>query len=97
LRLSNGQSAFSVAYLFQGRGFQDSAVSYYGRARQSLGDTPDPLRLSVLNNIGVAQTAIKDTAAARAAFDEALTLVDPTTDTRSANLVQENLGRLARR
>jgi tetratricopeptide (TPR) repeat protein len=89
--------AFSVAYLFQGRGFQDSAVAYYARARQSLGDTPDPLRLSVLNNAGVAYQVIKDTAAARVAFDEALTLVGPTTDTRSAALVRENLGRLARR
>ena len=88
--------AFSAAYLFQSRGYQDSAVAYYRLAQQSLGEPSGTLRIRVLNNVGVALEVLKDTAAAGTALRQALALTDSAADPKTARLVRDNLGRLSR-
>jgi tetratricopeptide (TPR) repeat protein len=99
---------FSVGWMFQSRGFQDSAVAYYSRVRLPEGqneaqaeheaapDSPRLLRAEAANNAGVAYEALKDTAAAKEALREAAALLDTAAYPKPARTIRENLARLTR-
>jgi len=99
---------FSVGWMFQSRGFQDSAVAYYSRVRlpwesdeaRAAGEAaPDSVRLlgaEAANNAGVAYAVLKDTAAAEAALLEAAALLDTAAYPKQARTIRENLARLTR-
>jgi tetratricopeptide (TPR) repeat protein len=92
-------AAFSVGWMFQNRGYSDSCLQYYRRAERLLGPgagaTPDPRRAALLNNIGVALEAQKDTAGAAGAYRQALPLVDSLASTEDARTVRDNLARVS--
>lgn len=90
--LSLGLAAFSCGYLFQARGFADSAVAYYELARRLPADS---VRLgALLNNLGVACEKLGDAAQARAWYEAATAYIDTTGDSRGARILKENLGRV---
>jgi tetratricopeptide (TPR) repeat protein len=68
--------AFFVGWMFQSRGYQDSAVAYYARALRILPDSSRLLRASAANNAGAAYEVLNDTAAAGDAYREASALLD---------------------
>ncbi len=85
---------FFVGWMFQSRGYQDSAVAYYSRARRILPDSSRLLRASAANNAGAAYEVLKDTAAAGEAYREALALLDTIGYPKEAKTIRENLARL---
>ncbi|MBM3331221.1 hypothetical protein FJY68_05125 [candidate division WOR-3 bacterium] len=85
---------FTIGWLFQSRGYQDSAVAYYSGARRDLPDSVRLLRASAANNAGVAYEVMKDTAAAGAALREAAALVDSVAYPKEVKTIRENLERL---
>lgn len=89
------RAAFCAGYLFQSRGMADSALVFYQQARPFAPiDTSQTLVPALLNNLGLAQETVGDTAAALAAYHEAATLVDTTVDSRGARVLRDNLRRL---
>ena len=89
--------AFSIGWMFQSRGYQDSAIAYYSRARRTLPDSVRLLKASAANNAGVAYEVLKDTAAAGAALREAAALLDTIAYPKESKTVRENLDRLTGR
>ncbi|MFO7638803.1 MAG: hypothetical protein R6X14_05840 [bacterium] len=90
--------AFAIGYLFQSRGFPDSALAPYATARFfAPADSLDRRLPAVLNNLALAHELTGDTAAALELYDAVTALVDTSVDTRSARVVRDNLRRLARR
>jgi len=87
--------AFSVGWVFQSRGYQDSAVAYYSRARRFLPDSARLLRAQAANNAGAAYEVLKDTAAAGDAYREAAALLDSTAYPKETKTIKENLTRAA--
>jgi len=85
---------FYIGWLFQSRGYQDSAVVYYARARRILPDSALLLRAAAANNAGAAYEVLKDTAAAGNAYREAAALLDTISYPRESKKVRENLARL---
>jgi tetratricopeptide (TPR) repeat protein len=81
--------------MFQSRGYQDSAVAYYSRARRVLPDSARLLKAQAANNAGAAYEVLKDTAAAGDAYREALALLDTTAYPKESKKVRENLTRAA--
>jgi Tfp pilus assembly protein PilF len=88
---------FALGYLFQSRGFHDSAFVYYRRSDSALAGAPGALRIAVLNNLGVAAAEQADTLSAVAAFSSALALFDTTGDTRDARTLRDNIRRVSAR
>lgn len=89
--------AFAAGYLFQSRGFADSALTVYGTALRFVpADEPVPLSAALYNNLALAYEATGDTAAAVPFYRAAAGLVDTTADTPSARTVRDNLRRTAR-
>jgi len=86
---------FYVGWLFQSRGFQDSAIVYYSHALRDLPDTARGLKADVANNAGVAYAVLKDTSAAGGAYREAATLLDTNAYPRDWETVRENAARLS--
>lgn len=84
---------FAAGYLFQSRGFQDSAIAWYGRALARL-DSLSPLAPVVQNNVGVAWETLKDIDQARTHLEAAVALFDTLDTTRAARVVRDNLRRL---
>lgn len=90
------RAAFCAGYLFQSRGMADSALVLYQQARRfAPGDTAEALVPALLNNLGLAQETLGDTAAALAAYVEAAALVDTGSDSRAARVLRDNLRRLS--
>jgi tetratricopeptide (TPR) repeat protein len=89
--------AFCVGWMFQSRGYQDSAIAYYSRARRVLPDTAHLLKAAAANNAGVAYEVLKDTSSAAAAYNEAATLLDTIAYPKESKTIRENLARLAGR
>jgi tetratricopeptide (TPR) repeat protein len=87
---------FSIGWMFQSRGYQDSAVAYYSRARRVLPDSVRLLKASAANNAGAAYEVLKDTAAAGGAYREAASLLDSIAYPKESKTIRENLARLAR-
>jgi tetratricopeptide (TPR) repeat protein len=87
---------FSVGWMFQSRGYQDSAIAYYWRVRRALPDSARLLRASAANNAGAAYEVLKDTAAAGVAFREAAALLDTIAYRKESNTIRGNLARLTR-
>jgi len=85
---------FTIAWMFQSRGYQDSAIAYYARARRVLPDSNRLLRAQAANNAGVAYEVLKDTAAAGSAYREASALLDSAAYPKESKTVRENLARL---
>lgn len=90
-----GRSAFNIGYLFQSRGFADSAEAYYSAARTVMQDST-PLKAAVLNNLGLLRETANDTARARELYAAAAGLVDTSGDTRAARTLRDNLRRVTR-
>ena len=88
---------FSIGWMFQSRGYQDSAIAYYSRVRRTLPDSARLLKASAANNAGVAYEVLKDTAAAGEALRAAATLLDTIAYPKEARTVRENLARLTGR
>ena len=88
---------FSIGWMFQSRGYQDSAIAYYSRARRVFPDTARLLRAEATNNAGVAYEVLKDTAAAGVAFREAAALLDTITYPKESKTIRGNLARLTGR
>ena len=88
---------FSIGWLFQSRGFQDSAVAYYAVVRQSLPDSLRLLKVLAANNAGVAYEVLRDTAAAGTALRQAAALIDTAAFPKETKTIRENLGRLTAR
>jgi tetratricopeptide (TPR) repeat protein len=91
------RTAFSIGWMFQSRGYQDSAVVYYSRARRILPDSSRLLRASAANNAGAAYEVLKDTSAAGGAYREAVALLDTIGYPRELKTIRENLSRLTNR
>ncbi|MEO0081914.1 MAG: hypothetical protein ABIL25_06440 [candidate division WOR-3 bacterium] len=89
------RAAFAIAYLFQSRGFPDSAEYYYFAARALLPDS-SPLLAAVLNNIGVIRETRGDTTGARKHYAAAAVFCDTVANTPSARTLRDNLRRLTR-
>jgi tetratricopeptide (TPR) repeat protein len=87
---------FSIGWMFQSRGYQDSAVAYYSRVRRGAPDSARLLKAEAANNAGVAYEVLKDTSAAGAAYHEAAALLDTTEYPKESKTIRENLARLAR-
>jgi len=87
--------AFSMGWMFQSRGYQDSAVAYYSRVRRVLPDSARLLKAQAANNAGAAYEVLKDTAAAGNAYREATALLDTIAYPKEAKKVRENLTRAA--
>jgi tetratricopeptide (TPR) repeat protein len=85
---------FSIGWMFQNRGYQDSAIAYYGRARRILPDTARLLRAEAANNAGAAYEVLKDTSSAAAAYTEAAALLDTIVYPKELKTIRENLVRL---
>lgn len=88
---------FSVGWLFQSRGYQDSAVAYYSRARRTLPDSAQLLRAAAANNSGAAYEVSGDTSSATAAYRDAAALLDPVAYSRESETIRENQSRLTNR
>jgi tetratricopeptide (TPR) repeat protein len=86
--------AFAIGWMFQSRGYQDSAVAYYARARQALPDSVRLLKASAANNAGAAYEVLQDTAAAGSAYREAAALLDTIEYPKETKTIRENLSRL---
>lgn len=89
--------AFSIGWMFQSRGYQDSAVAYYSRARRMFSDSARLLEAAAANNAGAAYEVLNDTAAAGNAYREALALLDSVGYPKESKTVRENLARLTNR
>ena len=90
------RAAFCAGYLFQSRGFADSALAFYGHAKHHAApDTADKMYPALLNNLALSLETSGDTAAALAAYQEAARYVDTTADERRARVLRDNLRRLA--
>ena len=89
--------AFAIGWMFQSRGYQDSAVAYYSRARRALPDSIRLLKASAANNAGAAYEVLKDTAAAGDAYREAVALLDSTEYPKETRKIRENMARAAGR
>jgi tetratricopeptide (TPR) repeat protein len=89
--------AFAIGWMFQSRGYQDSAVAYYSRARRALPDSVRLLKASAANNAGAAYEVLKDTAAAGDAYREAVALLDSAAYPKEMKTIRENLTRAAGR
>jgi tetratricopeptide (TPR) repeat protein len=89
--------AFCSAYLYQSRGYQDSAIAYHSLCIKALGSESGPLLISALNDMAAAREALSDTAGAGTAYREAAALVDSAADPKTAELVRENLRRIGRK
>jgi tetratricopeptide (TPR) repeat protein len=89
--------AFAIGWMFQSRGYQDSAVAYYARARRILPDSARLLRAEAANNAGAAYEVLKDTAAAGSAYREAAALLDTIVYQKESRTVRENTARLTNR
>jgi tetratricopeptide (TPR) repeat protein len=87
---------FSIGWMFQSRGYQDSAAAYYSRVRRGAPDSARLLKAEAANNAGVAYEVLKDTSAAGAAYREAAALLDTIEYPRETKTIRENLARLAR-
>ncbi|MBN2538274.1 hypothetical protein JXB37_08375 [candidate division WOR-3 bacterium] len=89
------RAAFCAGYLFQSRGFADSALVFYQQARHfAPEDSADPLLPATLNNLGLAYEATGDSTAALTAYGAAAALLDTTADSRAARVLRDNLRRL---
>jgi len=88
---------FSIGWMFQSRGYQDSAIAYYSRVRQALPDSARLLRASTVNNAGAAYEVLKDTSSAAAAYNEAAALLDTIVYPKETKTIRENLARLTNR
>lgn len=86
--------AFSIGWMFQSRGYQDSAVAYYSRARRALADSAGLLKAEAANNAGAAYEVLKDTSAAGGAYREAAALLDTVAHPKELRKIRENLARL---
>lgn len=86
--------AFSIGWMFQSRGYQDSAVAYYSRARRALADSAGLLKAEAANNAGAAHEVLKDTSAAGGAYREGATLLDTVAHPKELKKIRENLARL---
>lgn len=89
--------AFYMGWMFQSRGYQDSAVVCYSRARRMLPDSARLLRAAAANNAGAAYEVLQDTAAAGDAYREALALLDTIGYPKESKTIRENLSRLTNR
>ena len=89
--------AFSIGWMFQSRGYQDSAVAYYALARRALPDSARLLKASSANNAGAAYEVLKDTAAAGNAYREAVALLDSVAYPKEWKKIRENQTRLTNR
>ncbi len=87
---------FSIGWMFQSRGYQDSAIAYYYRALHSAPDSARLLRGEAANNAGVADEVLRDTPAATAAYNEAAALLDTLVWPAEAKTIRENRARFAR-
>ena len=85
--------AFAVGWMFQSRGYQDSAVAYYSRARRELPDSVRLLKAQAANNAGAAYEVLKDTAAAGEAYRQAVALLDSTAYPKEMKTIRENMAR----
>ncbi len=94
--LTLGRAAFNAAYLFQSRGFADSALGYYRRAEEASADSADALLPALFNNTGVAFLSVADSAAALERFLRATAHLDTAADNADARILRDNLRRLAR-
>jgi tetratricopeptide (TPR) repeat protein len=88
---------FSVGWLFQSRGYQDSAIAYYSRARRTLPDSARVLRAAAANNSGAAYEVSGDTSLAMAAYRDAAALLDTVAYSRESKTIRENQSRLTSR
>ncbi|MBM3313760.1 hypothetical protein FJY70_04105 [candidate division WOR-3 bacterium] len=87
---------FYIGWLFQSRGYQDSALAYYSRLRPAGSGADGLLAASAGNNAGVAYEVLKETTAAMTAYREALALLDTLAYAKQARTVKENLARVTR-
>jgi len=85
---------FSIGWLFQNRGYQDSAIAYYSRALRAIPDSVQLLRAQAANNAGVAYEVLKDTSAAAGMYHEATAELDTIVYPRELMTIRENLARL---
>jgi len=90
------RAEFNSAFLFQSRGYADSSVVHYARARRLIADSLDPLLPAVLNNTGVAYDALKDTAAARQSLLSAAAYIDTAADRTESQVLRDNLRSVGR-
>ncbi len=94
---TRARMAFCIGYLFQSRGYADSAFAFYDLARHAAppGST-DVSRPALLNNLGVARETLGDTTAAFGFYREAAALLDTSGADRSARTLRDNLRRTYR-
>jgi len=94
--------AFAAGYLFQSRGFADSALALYSTARYYAPAPPEEpdsapgILAALLNNFGLARETTGDTAAALELYRSAAAMVDTSVDDPGARTVRDNLRRLSR-
>lgn len=89
--------AFSIGYLFQSRGFADSAIGWYEAAHRSPPTGRPALLAAVVNNLGVACEILGDTARAVEMYAQAEAGTDTTENGRSTRTIRDNLARVRRR
>lgn len=89
--------AFCIGYLFQSRGFADSALVMYARAQQALGEraAAEPIAPALFNNHGLAREASGDTAEAIELYSTAAMLLDTTGTDRASRTLRDNIRRLS--
>ena len=89
--------AFCIGYLFQSRGYADSALVMYDLARQVLGEelTTVSFAPALFNNHGLAREATGDTAGAIELYSMAAALLDTTGPDRTSRTLRDNIRRLS--
>jgi tetratricopeptide (TPR) repeat protein len=88
--------AFAIGYLFQSRGFADSAAAWYERAADSPSDADSAFIAAAANNLGVVRELLGDSAAAALMYARAGTAGGSALDGRAARIIAENAARVAR-
>ena len=89
--------AFCMGYLFQTRGFADSALAMYTHAQHAMGEqaVTEPITPAMLNNNALAREATGDTAGAIEMYGAAAMLLDTTGTDRASRTLRDNIRRLS--
>jgi len=89
--------AFCIGYLFQSRGYADTALVLYDLARQASGEQLQAMWFApaLLNNLGLASEVTGDTARAIELYGAAATLLDTTGTDRASRTLRDNIRSLS--
>lgn len=90
------RAGFNIGYLFQSRGFSDSAADYYAAAQPLVARAAPELLPELLNNLGLARERLADSSRALDSYLAAAQFIDTAADDPSSRVLRDNVRRLKR-